>query len=166
MIRAHVMYFSAPRIHAMLDDHGTLMHLYRVPGHRIESGAIVARCMTDGLLSHGFDGDVLRLDASSILRVLDYIDRTSRPGTSDKSKARRFRGLVESAGYRREMLAVLRRLSRDEIGTMTGEQAVFERYVLAQLWETHLRHSMIPVEEDAGERCAQSIEAMAHQLVN
>ena len=166
MMRLHTLYLSVPRLHALVDDDARLIYLYRVAGHRIESGAIMGRSMTGGMLSPGFDGESLKLDAWSLMRVIDFIDRTSRPATSDASRARRFRGLVEASGLRAEQLAALRRVTRDEPVHTTGEQAVFDRFVTAQLWAAHLRYWMIPEEQGAAERGARLIEGMSDQLAN
>ena len=101
----------------------------------------MAREMIDGLFDPGFDGDTLRVCGFGLMRAIEYIERTSKPTTSAKSKARRLSKIVRSGGgFKQEMIRTLNRLASDRLYECVGEQRVVATHVLEHLLTAHERY--------------------------
>ena len=127
----HTLYIRNAAMHAVIDQDARLLHLFKVPGGRIVSGSIIATELVEGLLQPGFDGERLGLCAWGLMRVMEYVDRTSRPATSDKSKAARVRSMVRSMGFRDDIIRALIALQQGQ--RLSGERGEFQRRVVEQL---------------------------------
>jgi hypothetical protein len=159
MITLHNLYIHSAGIHAVIDDEARLIHLYRLPGSKIAPGAIVAREMVERLLKPGFDGETLSLCAYGLLKVIEFVERTSRSDTSDRTKARRVARLVRSMGFRDDLVRILNRFVRGEIGECTGEQSVFEAKALEQLGRAHQLYGWAG-HDNTNDACERIIAAM------
>lgn len=131
----HTLYIRNAAVHAIIDQDARLLHLFKVPGGRIVSGSIITTELVEGLLQPGFDGERLSLCAWGMLRVMEYVERTSRPATSDKAKAARVRSIVRSMGFRDDVIRALIALQQGQ--TLTCERGEFQRRVVEQLAQAH-----------------------------
>jgi hypothetical protein len=158
-MNTHTLYICNAALHAVIDQDARLVHLFKVPGGKIAPSAILAREMVEGLLKPGFDGETLSLCAYGLLKVIEYVDRTSKPDTSDKAKAARVARLVRSMGFRDDLVRILHRFTYGGIGEHAGEQAVFEARALEQLGRAHALYGR-EVHGNTNDACERITAAM------